>query len=197
MTASERKLPFLIVFAVIYGLVFINYIDIISPGGSESGYHLWLTLMYFLPFIGLSISNLKNWKLTVALGLIASLMNDVFYLLIMYFMGFHVNLFSKYSLWLIPQNTVLFNLNLGFAVIPVASWMMAFSIYARIAITFVMLKRWNIPLTNLKIPLHSAINKQPFKKIETSILFSLLFNYSNEPPTFLVFAKHSIKIYQL
>lgn len=159
LTTSERKLRFLIVFAVIYGLVFINYIDIISPGGSEYGYHLWLTLMYFLPFIGLSISDLENWKLTLALGLIASLMNDVFYLLVMYFMGIHVNLFSKYSLWLVPQNIVLFHLNLGFAVIPVASWMMAFSIYARIAITFVTLKRWSIPLTNFKIPLHSAITK--------------------------------------
>jgi hypothetical protein len=63
---------------VIYGLLFINYIGI-SSLGTISGYHMWLMLMYFLPFVGFSLLNIKNWGLTVSLGLTASLMNDVFY----------------------------------------------------------------------------------------------------------------------
>jgi hypothetical protein len=74
----EGKLKFLIAFSVLYGLFFINYIDIASSG-VISGYHMWLVLMYFLPFAGFSLLNLKNWSLTVGLGLTASLMNDVFY----------------------------------------------------------------------------------------------------------------------
>jgi hypothetical protein len=146
LTYFDGKLRFLIAFAVIYGLVFINYIDIISPGGLDYGYHLWLVLMYFLPFMALLISDLKNWKLTVGLGLLVSLMNDIFYHLVKYSFGMNVDLLNAYSLWLVPQNRVLFNLNLGLAVIPIASWMMASSIYVRIAITFITLRRWNIPI---------------------------------------------------
>ncbi len=137
----EAKLFFLIVFAVLYGLVFINYIDIASSG-LDYGYHLWLTLMYFLPFIGFSMVNLNNLKLTIGLGLIASLMNDVFYNFIRYLIGMHISLFRYYDLWLIPQNVSLFHLNFGFVVIPVLSWMMAASIYIRIAATYVLLKDW-------------------------------------------------------
>jgi hypothetical protein len=100
---AEGKLGYLIVFAVLYGLVFINYIDIASSGGAIDGYHLWLVLLYFLPFVGFSMLNIKNWQLTLGLGLIASLMNDVFYNLIRYSIGIHINLTNYYSLWLIPQ----------------------------------------------------------------------------------------------
>lgn len=140
--ALTSKLPFLIVFSVLYGLIFINYIDIVLPGGATSGYHLWLVLMYFLPFAGFSLLNLKNWKLTVGLGLIASLMNDVFYGLTKYLIGIPYDLTRYYSLWLIPQNTILFNLNLGFTVLPVYSWMMALSIYARIIPVVLLLWSW-------------------------------------------------------
>jgi hypothetical protein len=137
----EEKLGFFIIFAVLYGLIFINYIDIASSG-LNYGYHLWLILMYFLPFIGFSIFNLKNLKLTIGLGLITSLMNDLFYNVIRYLIGIHINLSSYYYLWLVPQNVALFHLNLGFAIIPVTSWMMAFSIYIRIALVYVLLKDW-------------------------------------------------------
>lgn len=86
--------------------------------------------------------NLKNWNLTLGLGLTASLMNDVFYGSMKYLVGIPYNLSHYYSLWLIPQNTVLFNLNLGFTTIPVYSWMMALSIYGRIFLIFVLLRGW-------------------------------------------------------
>jgi hypothetical protein len=139
-----------VVFAVFYGLIFINYIDI-AVVQSVSGYHLWLVLMYFLPFLSLSMFNLKNWKLTLGLGLVASLMNDVFCGAIKTLFVTPVDLNRYYSLWLIPQNTVLFNLNLGFITIPVMSWMMAVSIYARIPAAILLLRSWkNHAKTTLK-----------------------------------------------
>ncbi len=142
---KENKTPFLFVFAVIYGLVFINYIDIITSGSSVGGYHLWLTLMYFLPFAILSVIDIKNFKLTIGLGLTASLMNDVFYGAVRNLMGEHYDLGRYYSLWLLPQSAKLFNLNLGFAVIEVQSWMMALSIYLRIvAVGLLLYYSWKI-----------------------------------------------------
>jgi hypothetical protein len=137
----ESKMHFLIAFAVLYGLIFINYIDIASSG-LNYGYHVWLALMYFLPFAGFSMLNFKNWKLTVGLGFTASLMNDVFYGSMRYLVGMPYDLGRYYSLWLIPQNTVLFKLNLGFTVLPVYSWMMAISIYMRVILVYFLLKSW-------------------------------------------------------
>lgn len=131
----------MVAFAAIYGLVFINYIDVVSSGFTY-GYHVWLVLMYFLPFVGFSIFNLKNWGLTVGLGLFASLMNDVFYGLTKYIFGVSYDLNRYYSLWLIPQGEKLFTLNLGFTEIPVYSWMMALSIYIRIAAVAALLWYW-------------------------------------------------------
>jgi hypothetical protein len=139
----------LIVFSVVYGLVFINYIDVASSG-LNYGYHLWLVGMYFLPFVGFSMLNLRNWKLTLGLGLIASLMNDVFYGSMKYLFGLPYDLGRYYSLWLIPQNTLLFNLNLGFTVVPVFSWMMAASIYIRIACVVELLWNWKHPAVHLQ-----------------------------------------------
>jgi hypothetical protein len=148
---KENKTPFLFAFAVIYGLVFINYIDIITSGSGIGGYHLWLTLMYFVPFAILSVIDIKNFKLTIGLGLTASLMNDIFYGVVRNFMGAHYDLGHYYSLWLIPQSTKLFNLNLGFTVIEVQSWMMALSIYLRIvAVSLLFYYSWKVPLTSMQ-----------------------------------------------
>jgi hypothetical protein len=141
----EGKLSFLVIFAVLYGVVFINYIDIASSGLNYA-YHLWLVLMYFLPFVGFSMLNLKNWKLTLALGLITSLMNDLFFGLAKYAIGIPYDLSRYYNLWLIPSNAPLFNVNLGFTVITVFSWMMALSIYARIGVIYVLMRTWKSQL---------------------------------------------------
>lgn len=166
---AEGKLGYLIAFAVLYGLVFINYIDIASSGVNY-GYHLWLVLMYFLPFVGFSMLNIKNWQLTLGLGLIASLMNDVFYNLTRYLIGIHINLYNYYSLWLVPQNATLFHLNLGFANISVSSWMMSLSIYLRIAFTAGLLWNWK----------HTSTKKITAKEAEASKLILDGLNY--EPP---------------
>ncbi len=138
----ERKFNLYVVFSVVYGFVFVNYIDIIS--GGFNGYHLWLIIMYFFPFITLSIFFPRNWQLTLGLGFIASLMNDLFYGVVRNLMGFPLDLKWYYISWLIPGNATLFHLNLGFAVLPVISWMMALSIYARFIVVFFLLRTWKI-----------------------------------------------------
>jgi hypothetical protein len=69
-------------------------------------------------------------------------MNDLFYGVVVNVMGHSLDLLSYYNRWLIPGNAVLFQLNLGFTVIPVYSWMMALSIYGRIIIVYVLLRTW-------------------------------------------------------
>jgi hypothetical protein len=62
-----------------------------------------------------------------------------------YFAGVRVfNLSQYFSLWLIPSGTVLFDLNLGFGVVHIYSWMMAASIYGRIAIICILIRAWKI-----------------------------------------------------
>jgi hypothetical protein len=151
---KENKTLVLLAFAVIYGLIFINYIDVITSGSGIGGYHLWLTLMYFVPFAILSVIDIKNFKLTIGLGLTASLMNDVFYGVVRNLMSAPYDLARYYSLWLIPQSTKLFSLNLGFTVIEVQSWMMAFSIYLRIIVASLLLYySWKVPLTGMRTKL--------------------------------------------
>ena len=138
----ERRFKFYLLFSVFYGLIFLNYIDIITPGGVYGGYHLWLSMMYFFPFVALTLSFPRNWQLTIGLGLVASLMNDVFYGLVRNFMTGPYDLAQYYTLWLTPSGATLFQLNLGFAIIPVFSWMMALSIYGRIVLVYFLVRVW-------------------------------------------------------
>ena len=78
------------------------------------GYHLWLTIMYFFPFIILTIYFPRNWQLTIGMGLLASLMNDVFYGVVRNLMGISLDLDWYYQpLAYTQQATLLFTLNLG------------------------------------------------------------------------------------
>jgi CheY-like chemotaxis protein len=143
----NKKFILYLVFAVVYGFVFINYIDVLS-GGYE-GYHLWLVIMYFFPFATLSMLFPRNLQLTIGLGLLVSLMNDVFYGVVRNLMGVYpLDLTWYYHNWLIPSGTTLFQLNLGFSVIPVLSWMMALSIYIRIIAVFILLRIWTVQAKN-------------------------------------------------
>ncbi len=140
--AFARRFKYYLLFSILYGLIFINYIDIIICGSAYHAYHLWLGIMYFFPFIALSIFFRRNWQLTIGLGIIASLMNDVFYGIASNIMGRPLDLTRYYTLWLIPSNATLFQLNLGFTIIPVFSWMMAISIYARIIAVYFLIRAW-------------------------------------------------------
>jgi hypothetical protein len=158
-----NKTLFLLIFAVVYGLIFINFIDIVTPGGNIGGYHLWLVLMYFVPFAILSVIDIKNWKLTLGLGLLTSVMNDVFYGLMRNMMGQPYDLTRYYNLWLIPQSTKLFTLNLGFITIPVMSWMMAASIYIRFGAVFALLEGHKYLLTKWNLSAYLSLRGQKVK----------------------------------
>lgn len=81
LTASEAgKLSVfkLASFAVIYGLLPINWIDLFNP--AAPGYHVWLVIMYMAPFgIVVLLEGVSLLPLALSLGLLASLMNDLFY----------------------------------------------------------------------------------------------------------------------
>ncbi len=138
----DRRFKYYLLFSILYGLIFINYIDIIICGAANHAYHLWLGIMYFLPFVTLSIFFRRNWQLTLGLGIIASLMNDVFYGVASNIIGKPLDLTRYYNLWLIPSNATIFQLNLGFTITPVFSWMMAISIYARIIAVYFLIRTW-------------------------------------------------------
>ena len=129
----------LVAYSILYGLILINYIDVMYSGGYA--YHLWLIAMCFAPFAIFSLIDPRDWKLTASLGLVSSLMNDVFYGPIAYLAGKPIDLSWYYKLWLIPRGELLFNLDFGVFRIPVFSWMMASSIYARIVLIYLLLKK--------------------------------------------------------
>lgn len=160
----KKQTAALAIFAVVYGSVFINYIDVITNGGAHGGYHLWLVFMYFMPFAALTMLNPKNWKLALGLGLLASLMNDVFYGAVSNLMGTGLDLARYYNRWLIPQTTQLFTLNLGFANVAIQSWMMAASIYLRIVVVFVLLGGYRyLPRTNRWVNLRLRSQRMPIE----------------------------------
>jgi len=99
--SSKKQLTLLklILFALFYGFVNINWIDLFAT--SAPYYHIWLILTYLAPFgVLLVFQGFKDWQLALSLGLLVSLVNDLGY----YFsgdllFGFHVQLLS----WLAGQ----------------------------------------------------------------------------------------------
>lgn len=144
MEYFDRKFKLILVLSVIYGLFFVNFIDIVTMGSEISIYHLWLFILYFMPFVMITWIFPRNWPLTLGLGLIASLMNDVFYgfIRVAFGVGLPFSLAQYYAWWLIPSDHFLFTANLGFTMIPIYSWAMALSIYGRISIVLALLWVW-------------------------------------------------------
>lgn len=133
----------LIAFAMFYGFVNINWIDLYY--NQVPGYHVWLILTYMAPFgVLLVFQGFKDWQLALSLGLLVSLMNDLGY----YFsgdllFGFHVDLVN----WLAGQlgllgTKTLFTFQAGLFTFPVSSYLMGFSIYARVVVVFTVLYHW-------------------------------------------------------
>ena len=133
----------LILFSAFYGLILINWIDLF--GKSVPAYGVWLILTYMAPFgVLIVFEGWRSWPLAVSLGLMVSLMNDVGYFFIGNLLfGFHQNL----GPWIAGQlgflgSQVVTYFEGGRFTIPVTSWMMGLSIYARIAIVAAILVYW-------------------------------------------------------
>ncbi|PVX27614.1 MAG: hypothetical protein CW716_01390 [Candidatus Bathyarchaeum sp.] len=133
------------IYSILYGLFGINFIDLVIAGPTIAGYHIWLTIAYFVPFLPLLLLfGFEDWELVGALGLTASLMNDVFSCPVgMLFLGVNVNLSEWYAFQLgFKGFEVWWNFNGGFVMVPVSSLLMGLTIYARIGIVGALVYRW-------------------------------------------------------
>jgi uncharacterized membrane protein HdeD (DUF308 family) len=142
-TKAQQTLVKLVVFALVYGFLNVNWIDLYY--NEVPGYHIWLILTYLAPFgVLLVFQGLKDWQLALSLGLLVSLCNDVGYFFAGDLLfGFHVDLVS----WLEGQlgflgNKVLFEFQGGAIRFPVTSILMGLSIYARVAAVAALLYHW-------------------------------------------------------
>jgi uncharacterized membrane protein HdeD (DUF308 family) len=142
-TKKQQTLVKLVVFALFYGFVNINWIDLYY--NRVPAYHIWLILTYMAPFgVLLVFQGFKDWQLAFSLGLLVSLVNDLGY----YFsgdllFGFHVQLVP----WLAGQLGFLgakhlFTFQGGFFTIPVTSYLMGTSVYGRMAVVVAVLYHW-------------------------------------------------------
>jgi hypothetical protein len=142
-TKKQLTLVKLVTFALFYGFVNVNWIDLYY--NRVPAYHVWLIFAYMAPFgVLLVFQGLKDWQLALSLGLLVSLVNDLGY----YFsgdllFGFHKKLIP----WLLGQlgfqgGKILFTFQGGVFTIPVTSYLMGASIYARIAVVVAVLYHW-------------------------------------------------------
>lgn len=143
----------LMTYSLLYGLFGINYIDLVVPGSSVPGYHLWLGIAYFTPFIPLLLLlGFDSWELVGSLGLISSLMNDIFYRPIgILMLGRPYELHEWYMFQLgFKGFTRAWDLNAGFSIFTVTSLLMGISVYLRAAIIVIMVRRWRRKLSRGK-----------------------------------------------
>jgi len=142
-TQKQLTLVKLVVFALFYGFVNVNWVDLYY--NRVPGYHVWLILTYMAPFVVLLVfQGLKDWQLALSLGLLVSLVNDLgYYVSGDLFFGFHEKLIP----WLYGQlgfegNRVLFTFQGGFFTLRVTSYLMGTSIYLRFAAVLAVLYQW-------------------------------------------------------
>lgn len=140
----------LFIFSIFYGLFYVNYIDLVVPGSNVPGYHAWLAITYFIPFITILFTwGIERWRLVIRLGLTASLMNDLFYYPVsLVLFGKSPDLFKWYLFQLGLKNfEQAWTFNAGFVKFPITSMLMGATIYLRIAIIIGLTinKRLSIP----------------------------------------------------
>jgi hypothetical protein len=140
---KELMLVKLLLFAIFYGFVNVNWIDLYYQ--RVPAYQIWLILTYMAPFLVLLVfRGLKDWQLALSLGLLVSLVNDLGY----YFSG---DLFLGFRIKLIPWlkgqlglegTKVLFVFQGGFFRLRVTSYVMGASVYARFVVVALLLYHW-------------------------------------------------------
>ncbi|MEM2815892.1 MAG: hypothetical protein QW056_04835 [Candidatus Bathyarchaeia archaeon] len=142
----------LFIFSIVYGLFYINYIDLVVPGSNVPGYHAWLGVTYFISFIPvILIWGIREWKLVLCLGLTASLMNDLFYYPIsLLLFGKAPDLYGWYMFQLgLKGFTRAWTFNAGFFTFPITSLLMGASIYLRIAIIAALALKGRVPVQGM------------------------------------------------
>jgi uncharacterized membrane protein HdeD (DUF308 family) len=142
-SAKQLMLVKLGLFALFYGFVNVNWIDLYY--NRVPAYQVWLIMTYMAPFIVLLVfRGLKDWELAASLGLLVSLVNDLgYYFSGDLFFGFHVKLIP----WLQGQlglegTKVLFTFQGGLFRLHVTSYMMGASVYLRFAAVVLLVYYW-------------------------------------------------------
>jgi uncharacterized membrane protein HdeD (DUF308 family) len=142
-TGKQLTLVKLGVFALFYGFVNVNWIDLYY--NRVPAYHIWLILTYLAPFgVLLVFRGFRDWQLALSLGLLVSLVNDLgYYFSGDLFFGFHVKLVP----WLEGQlgfkgSELLFVFQGGLFKIPVTSYLMGATVYGRFAVIAILLYHW-------------------------------------------------------
>jgi hypothetical protein len=110
------------------------------------GYHLWLTFIYFAPFITvLLLYGWRDWELTLGFGLFTSLMNDLLYYIIgRYVFYIPVNLYEWYKCQLLPVCDKQIYFDFLFFKVKPYPYLMPLTIYARAVVTYLLLYKWYI-----------------------------------------------------
>ena len=98
---SLKELAWLTVFALLYGMFFVNFIDYWIFKYVPPGYHLWLQLLYMVPYVTLIMTRGKfSIFLIGALGYVASFTNDLGYMfLAKYVFGAYQGDFIENIMW--------------------------------------------------------------------------------------------------
>jgi hypothetical protein len=145
LVKSETRLGLLVVlllYSFFYGFILINWIDLFAR--NIPGYHLWLTIVYFTPFITvLFLRGLEDWELALSLGLFTSLMNDLLYYIAgRLLFGMHVDLISFYRCQLLPVCEKPWEFDFLFIKLKPYPFLMPLSIYARVILVYLLLYKW-------------------------------------------------------
>jgi len=133
----------LVCYSALYGLIPINWVDLFPP--RMPAYHLWLITMYFMPFITVMLLlGFDDWELMISLGLLTSLMNDLFYYPIgNLFFNTNVDLLEWYRFQLgLRGFEHRWTFDGGFIRFQVTSILMGSSIYLRIIVIAALLWKW-------------------------------------------------------
>jgi len=147
LVKSESKLGLLatlLLYSFFYGFILINWIDLFASPIHVPGYHLWLTIVYFTPFITvLFLRGLEDWELALSLGLFTSLMNDLLYYIAgRLLFGMHVDLMSFYRCQLLPVCEKPWEFDFLFIKLKPYPLLMPLSIYARVILVYTLLYKW-------------------------------------------------------
>ena len=147
LTKIDNRLSLLLMlmlYSFFYGFIIINWIDLFVSPRHVPGYHLWLAIVYFTPFITvLFLRGSEDWELTISLGLFTSLMNDLLYYIAgRILFGIHVDLTSFYKCQLLPLCEKPWEYDFLFIKIKPYPYLMPLSIYTRIILIYMLLYKW-------------------------------------------------------
>jgi len=131
-------------FAVLYGLLPINWIDLFNP--AAPGYHVWLIIMYMAPFgLVVLMEGFSLFPVAFSLGLLASLMNDLFYYPVGdLFFGMKINVLSWWQGQLgLDGFKHIFTFQGGYFSLDVTSMLLGASVYLRMIVVVFLLYKWS------------------------------------------------------